>query len=309
MLVLLGYAIVVFSVFGGYLMSGGTLLVLFQPFEFLIIAGAAFGAFVVSNSPKVIKATFKSSLSIWKGSNYTKKFYVELLSIFFELTTKIHKEGILSIESDIENYKESPLFSKYKLIQREKVIMEFICDHLRLIVTGRIDVMHLDLLMDQDIETYEAEAELPIAAITKMSDGFPAFGIVAAVMGVVITMQTVGTASPAELGHHVAKALVGTFLGVLIGYGFTSPIAGILENRLHAQIMVLQSVKVVLLASIHKLAPSIAVEFARKVLYSGERPTNQELEVLLKEIKSGESNVASQEAGTAKTTAEEEIPA
>ena len=285
MLVMVGYLIIILSVFGGYVLSGGNLLVLMQPFEFLIIGGAALGSFVVANNPKIIKASFKAAFSTLKGSNYTKKFYVELLSLFYELTDKIRKEGVLSIENDVENYKESPLFSNYKLILREDKIMEFICDHLRLIVTGRVDINHLETLMDEDIETWEKEGELPIAAINKVADSLPAFGIVAAVMGVVITMQNI-SGSPEELGGHVAKALVGTFLGVLIGYGFTAPIAAILENRLHAVITILQSIKVVLIASVHNLAPSISIEFARKVLYSGERPSGRELEEIVKDMRS-----------------------
>lgn len=288
MLVITGYLIVLLSVFGGYMLSGGNLLALFQPFEFLIIGGAALGSFIVANNPKVIKASFKAAFSTLKGSNYTKKFYIELLSLFFELTNKIRKDGVLSIESDLENYQESPLFGNYKLVQKEDKIMEFICDHLRLIVTGRVDVQHLELLMDEDIETFQSEGELPITAITKVADSLPAFGIVAAVMGVVITMQSIN-GSPEELGSHVAKALVGTFLGVLIGYGFTAPIASILENRLHALVTVFQSIKVVLLASVHNLAPSIAVEFARKVLYSAERPSSRELEEILRDVRANKN--------------------
>lgn len=300
MLVIFGYAIVICSVFGGYSLSGGSLYALMQPFEFLIIGGAAFGSFVIANNPKVIKATFKSAASTLKGSNFTKKFHVELLSVFFELTNKIRKDGVLSIESDLENYKESPLFSKYPLIQREHKIMEFICDHLKLIVTGRVDVSHLESLMDEDIETFHNEGELPINAITKVADSLPAFGIVAAVMGVVETMQDI-SGSPEELGAHVAKALVGTFLGVLLGYGFIAPIAAILENRLHANVTILQSIKVVLLASVHNLAPIIAVEFARKVLYSGERPTSTELEQILRDVRSGKSAGAESEAKETKS--------
>ncbi len=299
MLVITGYLIVLFSVFGGYSLSGGSLYALYQPYEFLIICGAALGTFIISNNPKVIKQTIKSAFSTLKGTNYSRKFYIELLSLFFELTNKIRKDGVLSIEADIENYKKSPLFSNYKLIQKEDKFMEFICDHLRLIVTGRVDVMHLGDLMDEDIETFEREGELPINAITKVADSMPAFGIVAAVMGVVSAMQMIG-GSPEELGHHVAAALVGTFLGVLVGYGFTAPIAAILENRLQAMITVLQSVKVVLLASVHNLAPSIAVEFARKVLYSAERPTNSELEAILRDVRTNKKNSAAASGGEAK---------
>lgn len=288
MLVITGYLVVLFSVFGGFVLSGGSMYALFQPFEFLIIGGAALGTFIIANNPKVIKASIKGFFSCFKGSNYNRSFFVELLSLYFELTNKIRKDGVLSIEPDVENYHQSALFSKYKLIQKEPKLMEFLCDHLRLIVTGRVDTQHLEDLMDEDIETFHSEGELPVIAINKVADSLPAFGIVAAVMGVVTTMSMIG-AAPAILGEHVAKALVGTFLGVLIGYGFTAPIASILENRLHAVVTVLQSTKVLLLASVHNLAPVIAVEFARKVLYSGERPTNSELEVLLKEIRSGKA--------------------
>ncbi len=288
MLVIVGYLVVLLSVFGGYALSGGNLHALFQPFEFMIIAGAALGSFIISNNPKVIRATFRSALSTLKGGNYSKQFYVELLSLFFELTNKIRKDGVLAIEEHVENYKESALFGKYSLVVRDDKVMEFICDHLRLILTGRVDVMHLELLMDEDIETFQEEGELPITAISKVADSLPAFGIVAAVMGVVTTMQHI-SGSPEELGSHVAAALVGTFLGVLIGYGFTAPIAAILENRLHAEITILQSVKVVLIASVHNLAPTIAVEFARKLLYSTERPSSSELELILKEVRENKS--------------------
>lgn len=298
MLVIFGYLVVIISVFGGFALSGGNLYALVQPFEFMIIGGAAVGAFIISNNTKVIKATFVNALSTLKGSNYSKKFHIELLSMFFELTNKIRKDGVLSIEGDVDDYKKSPLFSHYKLVIKEEKLMEFFCDHLRLIITGRVDVNHLEQLMDEDIETFEHEEELPIGAITKVSDGLPAFGIVAAVMGVVSTMQLIG-GPPEVLGMHVAAALVGTFLGVLLGYGFIGPIAAILENRLRLQITILQSMKVVLLASAHNLAPTIAVEFARKVLYSTERPTNSELDILLKDIRSGrkESKESAPEGG------------
>ncbi len=284
MLVVLGYAIVIFSVFGGFALSGGHLFALFQPIELIMIGGAALGSFIVSNNTKVIKETIKAAFSIVKGFNYSKKFYIELLSMFFELTNKIRKDGALSIESDIENYKESKLFSNYPLVQKDDKIMEFMCDHLRLIITGRVDIAQLDTIMDNDIETYENEAELSINAINKVADSLPAFGIVAAVMGVVHTMESIGI-PPALLGALVAKALVGTFLGVLIGYGFTAPIAAALDIRRQGVMKIFQSIKVVLLATASNLAPSISVEMARKVLYAGERPNSKELEEILREIK------------------------
>jgi chemotaxis protein MotA len=284
MLVLIGYAVVIFSVFGGFAMSGGHLYALFQPFELLIIGGAALGSFIVGNNLKIIKETFKASFSILKGSGYSKEFYVQLLSLFYELTNKIRKEGALSVESDIENYHESPLFSEYPLIQKDAKIMEFLCDHLKLIITGRVDIHHLEIIMENDIDTYEEEAELPINAINKVSDSMPAFGIVAAVMGVVHTMESIGI-PPSQLGALIARALVGTFLGVLIGYGFTGPVATALDTKRQAVVKVLQSVKIVLLASTSNLAPTLAVELARKVLYASGRPNGRELEEILKNIK------------------------
>jgi chemotaxis protein MotA len=294
MLVIVGYTIIILSVFGGFVLSGGHLLALFQPLEMLMIFGAALGSFVVGNNRKVIKASFKAWLSTFKGAHYSKQFYVELLSLFYEITNKIRKDGVLSIEGDIENYKESPLFSKYLLIQKEPVIMEFICDHLRLIITGRVDIADLESIMDCDIETLESEGELPANAINKVADGMPAFGIVAAVMGVVHTMESIGGVPPSELGKMIAEALVGTFMGVLIGYGFIAPIGAILETRVQGRIKILQAIKVVLIASTNNLAPTIAVEFARKVLYSDERPNSKELEVILQDVKSNkvkEANV------------------
>lgn len=293
MLVLLGFAIVVFSVFGGFVLAGGHLYALFQPYEFLIIGGAAVGSFVISNNSKVIVSAIKGAIATFKPFPYSKKYYVELLSLFFELTNKIRKDGALSIESDIEDYKTSPLFSNYKLIQKDAKVMEFLCDHLRLIITGRVDVLHLEMIMDTDIETYETESELPIMAINKVADSLPAFGIVAAVMGVVHTMESIGV-PPAVLGGLIAQALVGTFLGVLVGYGFTAPVATAMDARRQIMLKILQSIKVVLLASSSNFAPTISVELARKVLYASERPNSRELEEILKSIKSSrakESNV------------------
>ncbi len=265
---------------------GGHLFALFQPYELMMIGGAALGSFVVANNVKTIKATMISVFQTIKGKDYGKKFNVELLSLFYELTNKIRRDGAISIEGDVENYKDSPLFSKYKLIQRDPKVMEFLCDHLRLIVTGRVDVTHLEIIMEVDIETYEAEAELAIGAVNKVADALPAFGIVAAVMGVVHTMESIGL-PPNELGALIARALVGTFLGVLLSYGFAAPIAASMENRRQAIIKIMQSIQVVLIASTNNFAPSIAVEMARKVLYADSRPDSKELEEIVKGLKSG----------------------
>jgi len=292
MLVLIGLFIIIVSVFGGFAAGGGHLYALFQPTEFIIIGGAALGSFIISNNVKVIKASFKGAFSTLRSYPYSNKYNVELLSLFFELSNKIRKDGPLSIESDVENYTESELFNKYPLVAKDAKVMEFLTDNLRLIITGRVDIAHLEIIMDIDIETYENEAELPINAINKVADSMPAFGIVAAVMGVVHTMESIGV-PPEQLGGLVAKALVGTFLGVLIGYAFIAPFAASMDNRRQGSMKVLHSIKVALLASAHNFAPTISVEMARKVLYSDARPNSKELEDILKEIK---ANKASEKA-------------
>lgn len=288
MLVIGGYIVILLSVFGGFALAGGHLYALMQPIELLMIGGAAFGSFMIGNSIKIIKETFKAVFSTLKGINYSRKFYVELLSLLFVIVNKIKKEGVLSIENDIENPNESQIFLAYPLVKKEAPIMEFLSDYLLLIITGRVDVHQLENLIDQDLETFECEKEQPIHAINKIADGLPAFGIVAAVMGVVHTMESMGSLPPEALGGLIAKALVGTFLGVLLGYGFVAPLGVLLEHKLNASIKVLTAIKVVLLASVANYSPSIAVEFGRKIIYSNERPHGKELEVIIKDIKQGQ---------------------
>lgn len=292
MLVIIGYFIVLGAVFGGYTLAGGHLLALFQPLELLMIGGAAFGAFVIGNNSKVIISTFKMVFSTIRGFGYEKKFYVQLLSVLFEVTNKMKKDGPLSIESEIENYKDSALFQAYPLIIRNEDIMEFICDYLRIIITGRVDIHQLENLIDQDIESIVCEKEQVIHAINKAADSLPAFGIVAAVMGVVHTMESMGGMPPEQLGGLVAKAMVGTFLGVLLGYGFISPIAALLEQELNALVKSLHSIKVVLVVTASNVSPGIAVEFGRKILYSKERPDGKALEEIVRTIKNGKVDVA-----------------
>ena len=287
MLVIIGYIIVLGSVFGGYSLAGGHLMALFQPIELLMIGGAAVGAFVVANSFKTITNTMKMIFSTLRGFGYEKKFYVQLLSVLFEVTNKMKKDGPLSIEAEIENYKESELFKGYPLVRRETDIMEFICDYLRILITGRVDVHQLESLIDQDIESFVCEKEQAIGAINKIGDGLPAFGIVAAVMGVVHTMESMGGMPPDQLGGLVAKAMVGTFLGVLLGYGFVSPMAALLEQQLNALVKSLHAIKIVLIVTASNLSPGIAVEFGRKLLYSQERPNGKELEDIVRDIKKG----------------------
>ena len=284
MLVIVGYIVVMGAVFGGYALAGGHLGGLMQPLELLMIFGGAFGAFVVGNDMKAIKATLKALPTLFKGSKYNKALYMDLLALLFEILSKIRKDGMMSIENDVENPEASPLFSKYPKLQDDHHLIEFITDYLRLMGSGNMDAFQIENLMDNEIETHHMEGHVPAHCIAKLGDGLPAFGIVAAVMGVVHTMENVAL-PPAELGILIAHALVGTFLGILLAYGFVGPLSGVLEQKLEESTKMYNTVKVTLLASLNGYAPAIAVEFGRKVLYSTERPGFAELETHVKQAR------------------------
>ena len=284
MLVILGYVIILGAVFGGFALAGGHLGSLVQPVELLMIGGAAVGAFMVANTGKVIKATFKALPSLLRGSRYNKALYIETLSLLHDILAKVRKEGLMSIEGDVDSPDSSPVFSKYPTVVSDHHVVEFITDYLRLMVGGNLNAMEIENLMDNEIDTHHEEGAIPIGAIAKMGDALPAFGIVAAVMGVVHTMESVGI-PPAELGKLIAAALVGTFLGILLAYGFVGPLATLLEHKLAESSKMFQCIKVTLLASLNGYAPQVAVEFGRKVLYSTERPSFAELEGEVKQRK------------------------
>ncbi len=279
MFVIIGYIVVIGCVLGGYAIAGGSFGVILHaaPHELFVICGAALGAFLVGNSAKTIKATFKYIPVLLKGSKYTKARYMELMALLYDVLTKARKEGLMAIESDVENPHESPLFNKYALISADHHLMEFITDYLRMMVSGNLNAHEIENLMDNEIDTHHHEAMVPATAIQAIGDGLPAFGIVAAVLGVVKTMASVG-AAPAVLGGMIAGALVGTFLGILMAYGFVSPLAALATQKVDELSKELQCVKTTLLASVQGYAPAIALEFGRKVLYSTERPSFSELE-------------------------------
>ena len=285
MLVIVGYIVILVSVFGGFALAGGHIASLWQPVELLMIGGGAVGAFLVGNNSKAIKATLKALPTLFKGSKYNRALYMDMMALLYELLTKIRKEGLMSIEGDVDAPESSPLFSKYPSIQADHHIVEFLTDYLRLMVSGSMNAFEIENLMDNELETHHHEGEVPVHCLAKLGDGLPAFGIVAAVMGVVHTMESVGI-PPAELGILIAAALVGTFLGILLAYGFVSPLSSLLEQKLHESSKLFQCVKVTLLASINGYAPAIAVEFGRKVLFSTERPSFSELEEHVKGAKS-----------------------
>lgn len=284
MFVIVGWLIALAGIFGGYAAAGGHLAALFQPLEVVMIGGGALGAFVAANSMPAIKHTIAGLVSCFKGSKYTRAFYMELLALLFELLAKVRKEGLMSLEADVEEPDKSPIFNKYPTITADHHLVEFITDYLRLMVGGNLNALEIENLMDNEIETHHHEEMHPSHAVAKLADGLPAFGIVAAVMGVVHTMESLHL-PPNELGILIAHALVGTFLGILMSYGFVAPLANVLETKANESTKVLQTIKVVLLASLNGFSPQVAVEFGRKVLYSNERPSFRELEEDIKSRK------------------------
>lgn len=299
MLIIIGYIIVLLCVFGGFAMSGGHLAAIFQPLELLIIGGAAIGAFVVGNSMGVIKSVCKAIPGAFKGVKAGKQTSNDLLGLMYALLNKARQQGLMSLETDVDEPENSPIFTAYPTILANHHVTEFICDYFRLIITSNLQPHQLESLMDMEIETHHTEETIPANAVTKIADGMPAFGIVAAVLGVVHTMESISL-PPAELGVLIAHALVGTFLGILLGYGFIGPLASAIEQRANQTLLMLQCVKTTILASISNNPPIIAVEFGRKVLFSSERPSFNEMNEEIKNPKaSGSAASAAPQAATA----------
>ncbi|MCX7945858.1 MAG: flagellar motor stator protein MotA [Hydrogenophilus sp.] len=283
MFLLVGYVIILASSLGTYAVHG-SLAALWVPLEYIAIVGLLVGGFVASNNPGSLKAALGSVSSVFKNSPYTRAFYVELLALLFEILTKVRKEGLMAIEQDVENPESSAIFGKYPLVLHDHHLVEFITDYLRMMVSGSLNPVEIEGLMDQEIETHHMEAHLPPHLFAKAADSLPAFGIVVAVMGVVNVMGSVGE-PPAVLGKMIGGALVGTFLGILLSYGFVSPIAAQLELKVEDSSKPFQVAKVVLLASMNGYPPPMAVEFGRKVLWSSVRPSFKELEEELRSRK------------------------
>lgn len=291
MLIALGFIIVMFSVFGGYALSGGSLGPLFQPFELLIIGGAALGAFIAANNGKIIKATLGSFSRLKHTNSYDKALYMELMALLFNLLSKARREGMLAIEKDIDSPGGSTLFTAYPKVVEDPLVIGFLTDYLRLMVSGNTSPHEIDELMIHEIEEFEHEARLPVDALNKVGDALPAFGIVAAVMGVVKAL-TMADAGPDEMGQMIAHALVGTFLGILLAYGMIAPLASRVDRQVGEAVKMLQCIRVTLLANLNGYAPQLAVEFGRKALHSTERPGAAELEEHVRNNKSSGADSA-----------------
>jgi chemotaxis protein MotA len=279
MFVIIGWVVALGCVFGVFIAHGGNIGVVLHalPFEMITIMGAAIGAFIAINQTKVLKSSLAGFAQCFKGSKYTKARYMELMALLYDILQKARKEGLMSIEKDVEDPHNSPLFQKYPTVGNDHHVSEFITDYLRMMVSGNLNAHEIESLMDSEIETHHHEAHAPVGAIQRLAGGLPAFGIVAAVLGVVNTMGSVGQ-PPAVLGGMIGSALVGTFLGILLSYGIFEPLAGLLEQKVDEGSKELQCIKTTLLASMQGYAPQVAIEFGRKVLYSTERPTFAELE-------------------------------
>jgi chemotaxis protein MotA len=279
MIVIVGYVVAMGCIFGVYIVHGGNIGVILHalPFELITIFGGALGAFTVNNQPKVLKATIKLIPQALKGSIYTKERYLELMALLYDILQKARKEGLMAIEKDVEAPHESDIFKKYGTVGSDHHVVEFMTDYLRMMVSGNLNAHEIESLMDSEIETHHQEAHGPVAAIARLAGALPAFGIVAAVLGVVNTMGSVGQ-PPAVLGGMIASALVGTFLGILLAYAVVEPLGGLLEQKAQDSSKELECIKTTLLASMQGYNPSTAIEFGRKVLFSTERPTFAELE-------------------------------
>ena len=277
MLKLLGNIMVIVCTMGGYVALGGHLAVLWQPFELVIIFGSACAAFLTANSPHVIKQTMSDIKAIYKKDIFNKPEYIEVLSMLYVVFKTARSKGWLALEQHIENPEESEIFKKFPTFHANHHAVTFLCDYLRLISLGAEKPHEIEALMDQEIETQQGERNHTSHAVQTMADGMPALGIVAAVLGVIHTMGSI-TEPPEVLGHLIGGALVGTFLGVWLSYGFIAPIASAIKERNDSEIKYFLCMKTCILAYLQGAAPQVAIEFGRKILLHDTQPTFIEVE-------------------------------
>ena len=282
---IIGIAIVLGSVIGGFVVHGGNVFALYQPSELVIIGGAALGGFVIANGLGMTKRTIGGVLGMMKGSKYKKAHYLDLLGLMYDLFNIARKDGVLGLEREIDDPQKSAVFKKHELTMKDHHAVEFIQDYLRMMVSGEMNAFQLENLMDIELQTHHHEEEAVAQAITRVSDALPGFGIVAAVLGIVNTMGALG-GPVTEIGHKVAAALVGTFLGILLAYGFVGPIANGIEAKIKEDAVYITVLQTCIIAMVQGDAPKIAVEFGRKVMPTAFRPSFAELEQQLRGKKS-----------------------
>lgn len=276
MFAIIGIVVVFGAVLGGYLMEHGHLKVLIQPAELLIIAGAGAGTVLVANPLHILKKIAGGLVGVFSGSKYTKQRYLELLKTMYDLLNKARKEGLMSLEADVEEPDKSPILSKNTALVKDHHAMAFMCDTLRMAITG-VEPFDLDQLLDLDMEVHHHDSTQPVAALSTMADSLPGLGIVAAVLGVVITMGALG-GPPEEIGEKVAAALVGTFLGILLCYGLVGPLAANMAKTADEEAAFLGVLRVLMVSFLKGTAPIMAVEFARRAVPGHVRPSFKEVE-------------------------------
>jgi chemotaxis protein MotA len=277
MFAIIGILIVIGAVVGGYLMEHGKLLVLMQPAELVIIGGAAAGTLLIANPLSTVIAIIKGILGVLKGSPHTKETYLETLKMLNELFMQARKQGMVKLEEDVEEPSKSQVFSKYPKFLANHHAVHFICDTIRMSISGGVPAFDLDQMMEMDMDVHHSASLGPISALSTVADALPGLGIVAAVLGVVITMGALG-GPPEEIGHKVAAALVGTFLGILLCYGFLGPLALNMTKMADAELDYLRCLRQGVIGFVKGSAPVLAVEFARRSIPGDFRPTFKELE-------------------------------
>ncbi|MGH9500437.1 MAG: flagellar motor stator protein MotA [Terriglobales bacterium] len=278
MFAIIGIVVVFGCVVAGYLMEHGPLMVLVQPAELVIIGGAALGTVLIANPLHILKKIAGGMVGVFTGSKFSKQCYLDSLKMCYELLNKARREGLMTLENDVEAPDKSPIFSKYAFFIKDHHTCDYFCDTLRMAISG-VEAFDLDQLLDLDLEVHHHSANVPIAALSTMADSLPGLGIVAAVLGVVITMGALG-GPPEEIGHKVAAALVGTFLGILLCYGLVGPIAASMSKIAEEEGAYLHVLRVVMIAFLKGSAPIMAVEFARRAIPGHVRPSFKEVETL-----------------------------
>ena len=284
MVIPLGIVIGFGCALAGYVLHGGNPVVLWQPTEMLTIFGLAIGATISSNTSRTIKLMMHDLGAVFKGSKVNKVFLLDVLALMFELLNKIRKDGLMALEADIEEPENCEIFKKYPAVLENHHLVEFLTDYLRMMLGGSLNLVQLEGLMEQELEEFLKTEHLAVHAVDNMAQGLPAFGIVAAVMGVVQTMGSIGL-PPAELGKLIGAALVGTFLGILFSYAVVAPMAAAMAQRGELEIKSLFAVKAILLASLNGFTPPQACEFGRKIMFPDQRPTFKEFDEKAKEVK------------------------
>lgn len=277
MFVIIGIIVVIIGVVGGFVLAGGNVVLLIQPSEFLIIGGAAVGSILIMTPLSTVKKMIKEILGTFGSSHYSKRDYMELLKSFNDLFLLAQRDGLLAIEKHIENPEESTVLSANQKFMKNQHAKTFFCDIMKVMLSGGIPPHELESLIDSEIETFELENKTVPGVLSKVADSLPGLGIVAAVLGIIITMGAISEGAE-TVGHHVAAALVGTFLGILMSYGFMGPLATNIEHSIEMRVRFLVTIKACIVAYAKGNPPIIAVEIARRTIFSDDRPSFQELE-------------------------------